>query len=364
MPVPITPRNDTMSHADNTPETTGYRMPAEWETHAATWLAWPHNKADWPGKFGPIPWVYTEIIRALTRHEGVNLIVPDARASDRVFNALAQANVNLGNVELWELPTDRSWVRDSGPIFVVNDSGERTLLDWHFNAWAKYPNWTRDDRIPKFIAEKLDLPLVQPRCRGWRIVLEGGSIDVNGSGLMLTTEECLLSTTQHRNPPMDRDDYERVFEHYLGVRKVIWLNRGIVGDDTHGHVDDLARFVNPTTVVTVVETNRDDQNYEPLQENLERLREATDIEGRKLDVVTLPMPRPIAFDGVRLPASYANFYIANGVVIVPTFNDPADRTALGTLAGLFPDREVVGIHCGDLVWGLGTLHCMTQQEPA
>ncbi|MCE9563732.1 MAG: agmatine deiminase family protein [Planctomycetes bacterium] len=353
--------NDTSA----VPRTRGYRMPAEWEPHAATWLAWPHHEPDWPGKFEPIQWVYGEIIRALTRHETVNLLVPETQTSGlEATEVIAQCGIDPDRVKQWTFPTDRSWVRDSGPIFVVNAQGERVVLDWHFNAWAKYPNWTLDDKLPSFVAEQHKLPRWQPQFRGHRVVLEGGSIDVNGQGLLLTTEECLLSTTQQRNPPMDRADYEQVFADYLGVKKVVWLGQGITGDDTHGHVDDLARFVHSNTVVTVVEKDAADANYGPLQENLERLRSATDADGRKLEVVTLPMPRPLVFDGMRLPASYANFYIANGVVIVPTFNDPADRVALGTLSELFPDREVVGIHCVDLVWGLGTLHCMTQQEPA
>jgi agmatine deiminase len=277
----------------------------------------------------------------------VNLIVRGPNMQQRAGGMLAAAGVEMSRVAFWTHPTNRSWVRDSGPIFVVNGQGGRAVLDWGFNAWAKYPNWQHDDRLPGFVAEQLALTRWQPQYGGLRVVLEGGSIDVNGAGLILTTEECLLSKTQERNPPFERTDYERVFADYLGVKKVLWLGRGIVGDDTHGHVDDLARFVNA-----------------PLHENLERLRAATDLDGRKLDVVALPMPSPLAFEGQRLPASYANFYIANGVVLVPTFNDPRDRVALGTLAELFPDREVVGIHCLDLVWGLGTLHCMTQQEPA
>jgi agmatine deiminase len=307
--------------------------------------------------------VYGEIIRALARHEVVNLIVPDKAAGDRARALLGKVNANAANIFIHILPTDRSWLRDSGPIFVVNRKRERLALDWRFNAWAKYPDWKRDDRIPGFVADLRRLPRVEPRVDGHRIVLEGGSIDVNGEGLLLTTEECLLSKTQERNPTLDRAGYERVFADYLGVKKVLWLDRGIAGDDTHGHVDDLARFVGPRTVVAVVERNASDENYRVLQENLERLRGMKDLNCRKLEVVPLPMPRPLVFDGIRLPASYANFYIANGIVIVPTFNDPADREALGILAELFPDREVVGIHCVDLVWGFGTLHCMTQQEP-
>ncbi|MBA4062186.1 MAG: agmatine deiminase [Isosphaera sp.] len=346
------------------PAARGFRMPAEWEPHAATWLAWPHRESDWPGKLPTVPWVYAEIVKALAARERVNLVVPDAEAGDAAVEVLSRAGADVANVACWGHPTDRSWVRDSGPIFVVNGRGDRAVLDWHFNAWAKYPDWSNDDLLPAFVAAAHGLPRWQPRCRGWRVVLEGGSIDVNGRGLMLTTEECLLSTTQQRNPPMDRADYERVFADYLGVNQTIWLGRGVAGDDTHGHVDDLARFVNPTTVVTVVEGDPADENYAPLRENLERLEGATDADGGQLEVVRLPMPRPVYFDGVRLPASYANFYVANGVVIAPTFNDPADRIALGILGELFPDREVVGIHCVDLVWGLGTLHCMTQQEPA
>lgn len=341
----------------------GLRMPAEWEPHRGTWLAWPHRRADWPGRFAPIPWVYAEIVRALTRHEEVNLLVADADQKTAARKVLTRAQADLARVRFHICPTDRSWVRDSGPIFVVNPAGEWTALDWHFNGWAKYPDWTHDDRVPAFVASVRGLPTLRPTCPGHRVVLEGGSIDVNGQGLMLTTEECLLSTIQQRNPPMDRADYERVFADYLGVKKVLWLGQGVAGDDTHGHIDDLARFVNPRTVVTAVEDDPSDANYRPLQENLDRLKGMTDLDGRPLEVVPLPMPRLLEFRGTRLPASYANFYIANGVVIAPTFNDPKDRVALGTLAELFPDREVVGIHCVELVWGLGTLHCMTQQEP-
>jgi agmatine deiminase len=340
-----------------------FRMPAEWEPHAATWLAWPHRRSDWPGRFAPIPWVYTEIVRAVSRHERVNLVVRGPKTQRRAAAMLEAVGVDLGQVSFFTLETDRSWVRDSGPIVVVDDAGNREVLDWGFNAWAKYPDWTHDDKLPAFAAEKLGLPSRRPTHRGWRVVLEGGSIDVNGRGLMLTTEECLLSRQQERNPPFDRVDYEAVFAEYLGVKKVLWLNRGIAGDDTHGHVDDLARFVNPTTVVTVVENDPKDANYAPLRENLDRLRGMTDADGRKLEVVELPMPAARVYEGMRIPASYANFYIANGVVIVPTFNDPADRVVLGLLGDLFPDREVVGISCVDLVWGLGTLHCMTQPEP-
>ena len=353
-----------MTPTDSTPAPPArFRMPAEWETHRGTWLAWPHRRSDWPGRFAPIPWVYGEIVRTLSRFEEVNLVVtgPDQRDSAR--RVLAGVGADLGRVFFHVCPNDRGWLRDSGPIFVRDESGRKVALDWGFTAWAKYPDWHLDDRVPGCVAGVRGVPTVRPRVRGWRVVLEGGSIDVNGRGTMLTTEECLLSTVQHRNPPLTREDYEAVFAEYLGVRKVVWLARGIVGDDTHGHIDDLARFVGPRTVVAVVERNLVDENYLILQENLERLKAATDADGNRLEVVELPMPAPLVFRGVRLPASYANFYVGNGVVIVPTFNDPADRTALGVLADVFPDRDVIGIHCVDLVWGLGTLHCMTQQEP-
>jgi agmatine deiminase len=328
-------------------------MPAEWEPHEATWLAWPHNRRDWPGKFAPIPWVFAEVVRHLHSGELVRILVNDAAAEKQARRVLAKVGVDLKRIEFFRIPTDRIWTRDYGPMFVVSDRGELGVNNWRFNGWAKYPNCRRDDRVAGKAAESLRIRITTPG-----MVLEGGSIDVNGAGLLLTTEECLLSEVQERNPGMGRDDYEQAFARYLGVRQTIWLGNGITGDDTHGHIDDLARFVAPSRVVTIVESNRDDPNYEPLQDNLRRLRAV-----KKLDVVTLPMPSPVIFAGQRLPASYANFYIANEKVLVPTFNDPADRVALGTLADLFSGRKVLGIHALDLVWGLGTLHCMTQQQP-
>jgi agmatine deiminase len=339
-------------------------MPAEWEPHAATWLAWPHEASDWPGKLAAIPWVYAEIVRHLHRREHVHILVNDGAKEAAARRALAKAGVDFARVTLHPWPTDRVWTRDSGPTFLLGPDGRRGLLDWRFNAWAKYPNWQNDDDVPARVAEVTGLPIWQPTCHRRRVVLEGGSIEVNGQGLLLTTEECLLSEIQCRNPGMTRADYERTFADYLGVKKVLWLNRGIAGDDTHGHIDDLARFVGPRRIVTVVESDPSEENYAPLQQNLERLHGMTDTDGSKLDVVVLPMPAPVRFHGQRLPASYANFYIANGLVLVPTFNDLNDRKALGILADLFPDRDVVGIHAVDLVYGLGTLHCMTQQEPA
>jgi agmatine deiminase len=341
----------------------GWRMPAEWEPHQATWIAWPHNHEDWPGKFGPIPWVYAEIVRHLHQAEEVRVLVANADLETQAREVLARAGVDWQRLRFFPFATDRVWTRDYCPIFVRSPDGHLGLTDWHFNAWAKYDNWQQDDAVPGQIQAQLRVPSWQPTCRGGRVVLEGGSIDVNGQGLLLTTEECLLSPVQQRNPDLGREDIERVLADYLGIRKVLWLGQGIAGDDTHGHVDDLARFVGPRTVVTVVEENPSDPNYRPLQENLQRLHGMTDLEGRSLNVFTLPMPEPVHFDGQRLPASYANFYIANDRILVPTFNDPNDRVALGKLAELFPDRRVIGIHAVDLVWGLGTLHCMTMQQP-
>jgi agmatine deiminase len=339
-----------------------FRMPAEWEPHEGTWLAWPHEKTDWPGKFQPIPWVYGEIIKRLARVERVHILVNDEEAERRARKVLKAAHADLPSVDFVRIPTNRSWTRDFCPIFVRGERGKPVITNWQFNGWAKYENSQTDDAVPSQIASRLRMRAVEPKLGRRRIVLEGGSIDVNGAGSMLTTEECLLSEVQQRNPGMSREQYEAIFEQYLGVGHVLWLHRGIAGDDTHGHVDDLARFVNGNTVAIAVEQDKADMNYEPLQENVKLLSTMTDQDGNKLRIVPLPMPEPVYFGGQRLPASYANFYIANRLVLVPVFNDPNDRLALNTLAKLFPDREVVGIYCGDLVLGLGTLHCMTQQQ--
>jgi agmatine deiminase len=338
-------------------------MPAEWDQHEATWIAWPHEKTDWPGKFAPIPWVYGEIVKRLARVERVRILIESAAAERIARRVLVKSGADLDAVEFFRVPTNRSWTRDYGPIFVRNAKGEAGITDWHFNGWARYDDFKKDDAATKKILPRLKLRAWEPMHKGRRVVLEGGSIDVNGAGTLMTSEECHLSPTQQRNPGFTREDLETVFREYLGARHVIWLKRGIVGDDTHGHVDDIARFVNPATIVTVVEENKADENYDPLQENLALLRESRDQDGKPLHVETLPMPEPVVFDGQRLPASYANFYVANKMVLVPAFNDPHDREALETLARLFPDREVCGIACVDLVLGLGTLHCMTQQQP-
>ena len=346
------------------PAELGYRIPAEWEKHEATWLGWPHELTDWPGKFAPIRWAFAEIVRVLSQVERVFVLVENREAERRVRGILKKAGAKLVAVEFFRVPTDRGWMRDSGPICVKNAAGEVAYNNFVFNGWAKYENHKKDAAVVRKANARLKRRLFLPVHKGRRTVLEGGSIDVNGRGTLLTTEECLQNKVQERNPGFAKEDYAEVFREYLGLTNVLWLGNGIAGDDTHGHVDDLTRFVNETTVVTIVEEDRNDANYAALQENLARLRKMKDQDGRQLQVETLPMPKPVYFDGQRLPASYANFYIANGIVIVPTFNDANDRVALNTLAKLFPGREVVGIHCRDLVLGLGTLHCLTQQEPA
>jgi agmatine deiminase len=354
---------------NKTPLELGYRMPAEWEPHEATWLAWPHNPEDWPGKFAAIPWLYAEIVRLVATRERVHLIVENAAMERRAKSMLHRAGTNLENVSFHRWPTDRGWLRDSGPIFVRNAEGQVAQTNWRFNAWAKYDDWRLDAKLPARIEKLLGKPAWQPEVklangRTHRVVLEGGSIDANGAGLLLTTEECLLSEVQQRNPGLGREQLERVFHDYLGIDQVLWLGRGIVGDDTHGHVDDIARFAAPETIVAAVEPKPSDANHAPLAEYLARLKAARTPAGKQFNIVELPMPRPIVFRGQRLPASYANFYIANGLVLVPTFHDPHDRIALNTLAQVFPDREVIGVHSMDLIWGLGALHCMTQQQPA
>jgi agmatine deiminase len=362
-------KDSHLNASKNTPHKLGYRMPAEWDRHEATWLAWPHNPEDWPGKFQAIPWLYAEIVRLLADHERVHLIVQDAREESRTRSILRRAGANPDQVSFHQWPTDRVWTRDSGPIFVRNREGGVAITNWRFNAWAKYSDWHRDDKLPGRVTELLGLPGWQPTITlengaQHRLVLEGGSIDTNGEGVLLTTEECLLSEVQQRNPGVNREQLERTFQDYLGIDQVIWLDRGVAGDDTHGHIDDITRFVGPATILTAVEPNTSDPNHEPLVENLQRLRSARTLDGRQFTIVELPMPRPVVFRGQRLPASYANFYAANGLILVPTFHDPNDRIALSILAEVFPDREVIGIHSVDLIWGLGALHCMTQQQPA
>lgn len=399
--MPPSTEKDKGTSSDPVPAALGYRMPAEWEPHAATWLAWPHYRGDWPGKFEPIPWVYAEIIRHLARHERVELIVNNAAAARQARRVLERARAWSANLRLHRWPTNRVWLRDSGCIFVKHSEEGRIpalaetaragashsqgasllAVKFRFNAWAKYSNWRLDNKIGSLMAKvKIPTPAaksaaskqharirtaaeINPVSAGQRIVLEGGSIDVNGAGTILTTEECLLSKVQGRNPHMTRVHYEKAFADYLGAPHTIWLGRGIAGDDTHGHVDDLSRFVARDTVVTMVEPNSKDENHAPLRANLRRLQSARDQNGKQLTVVEIPMPQPVVFEGRRLPASYANFYVANGVVLVPVFNRANDRIALNTLTQIFPRREIIPIYSGDFIWGLGAMHCMTQQQP-
>lgn len=340
------------------------RWPAEWEPHEATWIGWPHHEPDWPGKFAPIPWVYAEIVRALHRFEPVRILCHDEGVREEAVEHLRSHSVDLGRCEIHTVPTDRVWLRDTGPTGVYGPAGFE-WIGWRFNGWAKYENHIQDAAVAAKVADLTDEPLVRAvRADGRPLVLEGGGIETDGRGTMLVTEEWLLSDVQVRNPGMTREDYERAFAKYLGIDRTIWLGEGVVGDDTHGHIDDLARFVDPRTIVLAHEEDPADENHRRTMDNLHRLESVAKSFPGGLRIVTLPFPRPVFMDGERLPASYANFYIANGVVLVPTFNDANDRVALNTLAELFPGRQVVGIHSVDLVWGLGTLHCLTQQQPA
>jgi agmatine deiminase len=337
------------------------RWPAEWERHEATWIAWPHHEPDWPGKLAPIPWVYAEIVRVLAERERVEVLCHDEGVRDTARRHLDAHSVGA-NVRLHLVPNDRVWLRDSSPTWVENGRAVE-LVNWQFNGWAKYDNFSRDEQVGAAVQRIAGISRLEPRRPdGSRMVLEGGAIDTDGAGTMLTTEECLLSKIQERNPGMTREDYERAFREWLGIRETIWLGDGCVGDDTHGHVDDIARFVAPGVIVLAHEEDPGDENHERSADNFRRLQLAGGERGA-LKIVKLPFPRPVLMNGERLPASYANFYIANGVVIVPTFNDRNDRKAMNILAELMPDREIVGIHAVDLVWGLGTLHCLTQQQP-
>ncbi len=350
-------------NSNSIPSKQNFRLPAEWENHEAVWLGWPHNRNDWPGKFSPIQWVYAEIVRRISPGEKVRIIVESKVHEKKVKYVLKSSNVEFNNLEFFQFKTDRGWMRDSCPAFIKNEK-QIAQVNFKFNGWAKYQDHKKDEKLPDFISTKLDITKFVPKHNGKHVVLEGGSIDVNGKGTLITTEECLLDEKlQVRNPGFVKKDYEEIFKDYLGVSNVLWLGKGITGDDTHGHVDDLCRFVNEKTVVLVQEKNSNDANYKALQENKERLKDFHLEDGSSLDAVYLPMPEPVVFKKQRLPASYANFYISNSTVLVPTFNDPNDKIALGILSDLITDRRVIGIHALDLVWGLGTLHCLTHEQP-
>ncbi len=340
-------------------------MPAEWAPHRATWIAWPHHEPDWPGKLDAVHWAFAEIVRLLAAHETIEVLCHTPEVMGAARAAIAAHGADDDHVRCHVVPTDRVWLRDSGPTGVLNDLGQIELVGWGFNGWAKYDNWRQDAAVSAAIERLTGLNRHEPRRDdGERVVLEGGGFDVNGQGLVLVTEEWLLGNVQVRNPDLGRADYERVLDRWLGASMVIWLGEGCVGDDTHGHVDDIARFVAPDTVVLAEEPDPADENHARSRDNRRRLEAVAGLPGvGPLRIVSLPFPRPVIMDGERLPASYANFYIANDVVLVPTFNAPQDRVALGILADLMPDRVVVGVHSVDLVWGMGTLHCLTQQEP-
>jgi agmatine deiminase len=350
-----------------TPAQLGFRLPAEWESHEATWIGWPHNLTDWPSKFSAIPWVYGEIVRKLAEGEKVRILANSTAHEEKARRVLKLIGADSAAIEFFDFPTNRGWTRDSGPMFLRRDgpNSEVAVIRFRFNAWARYDDWQKDNGVPERVARALRLRLLRAGSKGRELVVEGGSIDVNGHGTLLTTHECLLDPrVQVRNPGLDQDAIEAALRSNLGVKNILWLGKGIAGDDTHGHVDDLCRFVGPRTVVLCQEDDPQEANYEALQENRERLQGMRLEDGSKIDIVPIPMPSPLSFRGQRLPASYANFYISNAAVLVPTFNDKQDRVALGTIGELFPDRPVVGIHSVDLVWGLGTLHCLTHEQPA
>jgi agmatine deiminase len=349
---------------DRYPAELGYAMPAEWEPHAATWLGWPHNANDWPGKFEVIPWVYGEMVRKISAGESIRLIIRHTKDEAHARRIFKHVGVDLRKIQFVTHPTNRGWTRDTGPIFVKRQK-KTAIVHFHFNGWAKYDNWRKDTQVPETAAKLLGKKLFHAEHAGQPFVIEGGGMELNGRGTLISTEECYLHPKiQVRNPGLGKPEIEAALKNYLGVTNILWLAKGPKGDDTHGHIDDICRFVNTKTLVLVREKNSKDENYRPLAENWDRVPDLRLENGSKPEVVELPMPNPLYFDGVRLPASYANFYICNAAVIVPTFNDPNDRVALGILGELFKDRPVVGIHAVDLVWGFGSLHCLTQQQPA
>lgn len=342
-----------------------FRLPAEWEKHSATWIGWPFNKEDWPGKFEPIPWVFAEIVKKISEGEEIFILVQNEVHQKSAIQVLKKVGVDFTQITFVQQKTDRNWLRDSSPFFVKDENGKVHPVKFIFNGWAKYKNYKNDQKIPLTISKVSNKSLITAVYKNKPVTLEGGAIDTNGEGTLITTEECLLDDkVQTRNPGFTKNDYEKIFKEYFGVDKVIWLKKGIVGDDTHGHIDDVCRFVNKNTLLLCSEKNPDDENYQILNENKEILQEAKLADGSKVEVIDLPMPEPLYFEGQRLPASYANFYISNSYVLVPTFNDVNDKIALGILSELFPERKVVGIHAVDLVWGLGTIHCLSHEQPA
>ncbi len=350
---------DTSFPSNPTPRSLGYGMPAEWGPHRATWLSWPHNLETWPTQLARVQDIWLQMAVALSPYEQVCLLVNDFHAEREVSTRLSAAGAVMANISLLQIPTEDVWIRDYGPSFVTRNSRDQPLAanDWIFNGWGgKYKSYERDDNVAKHIIRQLKVPVFEHP-----VILEGGSIEVNGAGLCLTTEQCLLN--RNRNPDLSREQIEQLLKNALGVNKVVWLGEGVAGDDTDGHIDDIARFVDFNTVVCVREANTRDENYAPLEENYERLLAARDSKGGKLEVVSMPSPSPLLHEGLRLPASYANFYIANEVLLAPIFGEPTDKVALGILQELFPTRKIKGLPCADVVAGLGAIHCVTQQEP-
>ena len=336
------------------------RMPAEWEEQKSTWIAWPHNKKDWPNKFDFIPEIFAEIISHISKGQKVNILIENNVLKKRAILILKNFKVNFSNIRFSLCKTDRAWLRDSFPIFVKNKN-KKILLNWKFNSWAKYKNFKKDNSIINKVKKVLKLQSISPVFNRRKVVLEGGAIDVNGNGTLITTEECLLSKIQQRNSGFKKHDYEKIFFNYFGIRKIIWLKRGIVGDDTHGHIDDLARFVSENTIFLAYERNKKDVNYKILRNNFRILKKLDDF--KKLKIIKIPMPEAKYIEGTRVPASYLNFYIANKVILVPTFNDKKDKLVLKMFRKHFKSRKVVPIDCSILIWGFGAIHCMTQQEP-
>jgi len=344
---------------ESSPASAGFAFPAEWVPHTATWLSWPHKEESWPGKIETIYKPYCEFVKALAEGELVRINVKDAPMEAFAKSELTKVGVDLTKVEFFHFPTNDAWCRDHGPAFLINlATKQKAVIDWGYNAWGdKYPPYDLDDVIPTKIGNQFNLPVYNPG-----IVMEGGSVDFNGAGTILTTTACLLN--KNRNPHLNQEEIESYLKNYYGAQQILWLGDGIVGDDTDGHIDDITRFVNENTVVTVVEENEADENYHILQENLATLKTFKLINGKPLNIIELPMPAAVVYDGQRLPASYANFYIGNAAVVVPTYRDKNDAKALEILIQCFPDRKVIGIDSTDIIWGLGSFHCLSQQEPA
>ena len=339
----------------------GYRMPAEWEKQKSTWVAWPHNKKDWPNKFELIPDIFAQIIAKISKFQKVNILIENKNLKKKIYLILKNYLANTKNINYKICKTNRVWLRDSFPIFVKNKLNQKVLIDWGFNSWAKYKNFNHDNKIGIKIKKFLNLDSVRPKFKNRRIILEGGSIDVNGKGVLLTTRECLQSKIQERNIGFKRKDYEEIFKKFLGIKKVLWLNKGIVGDDTHGHIDDIARFVTSKKIFIAYEKNKNDVNYKKLRENYQIIQKLN--KKKEFKIIKIPMPNAKYIDGVRVPASYLNFYIANRIVLVPVFSDEKDKKIIKIFKKHFKNRKIIPIDCSLLIWGFGAIHCMTQQEP-